>query len=216
MNKKPGLLFLILLLNMLIIQDCSVFQKMQKVKTDGSKSTLWIKKIDLYNNCNKGQKIGKLDVRFIGDAVMVIIVRNSTGIEGGRLYLYKDSLYIFNRISKKYFVMGLMGKKDNDVSSGKELENIGSILLQHRYKNTRNVLKINELKGLAHVEILKFKEDNENNYVPEEFMIYILLKKRRYCFYGVVENIVKNFNVPVSLINFRGRYKKVKCINDII
>jgi len=213
--KKYCKLLILILLNTAVLQSCSIFRKTQTVTVSGEKSTLWIKKTGLYS-CNNGQKLGKLDIRYIEDSVMVIIIRNNTGIEGGRLYIFRDSMFLFNRISKKYMVTKLTGNGENRLASDNELRKLGTILLQKEYTITNREIILKEIKGIARIEILKFNKQSRKKFVPEKFKVNIQIERQRYCIYGTAENIVTDQYVPVALIKYQGKYKKVRRIHDIV
>jgi len=210
-NRKNRLL-LLLLMTVILIQGCSVARKAQKEKIQKYQRTLWIKKIDVYS-CNKKRKIGKLDIRYISDSVMVVIVRNNAGMEGGRLYIYRDSVFAFNRVNKKYYVVELNGRKDY---YGKELREIGNILLQKKYKISEKSVELQELNGKIELSIKKFKEEAKGYFVPAEFRGKLILKNGGYCFYGITDKIVTDQYVPVSMINYVNRYKRVGRINELM
>ncbi len=214
MNKYYKLLVLIFL-NIAMLQSCSIFRNTQKIKGKDGKRTLWIKKTDLYA-CNKDRKLGKLDIRYIEDSVMVIIIRNNAGMEGGRLYLYKDRMFLFNRVRKTYFMTKINETDEGKYNSGMTLNSMGNILLQTHSKITNRQVVLKEIGGKARFEILKFYEQNRKGNIPEKIKVYVLLRKQRFCIYCTAENIVTDQYVPVTLLKYQGRYKRVKKINDII
>ena len=215
--NRTGRYFTILAIFIFLLSGCSVFRKTGKTKKQSLEPTVWLKKVDLYS-CNKSKKLGKIDIRYAEDSVLVIIVRNNTGIEGGRIYIYKDTLYAFNRINKKYFRGPLNELTGDQGKNSDDLKRLGEILYNHGYNSGQLSYSSKKLKTNVEIYVKKFRKINNEYYIPEKLKTVIRVKKSAYCIYSEcdINNITSNQNIPVGMINYKGRYTRKKSINEIM
>ena len=215
--NRTGRYLAILFLFISLTTGCSIFRKAGKSKNKSLRPTVWLKKVDLYS-CNKSKRIGKIDIRYAEDSVLVIIVRNNTGLEGGRIYIYEDTLFAFNRVNKKYFKGPLDELTGDQGTNNNALKQLGKLFYNHG--NTKGQLHYfsRKLKTYMEVDINKFRKLNNGYFIPEEFKTVIRVKNSAYCIYSEcdINNIVSDQNIPLGMINYKGRYSRKRSINEIM
>ncbi|NOY36998.1 MAG: hypothetical protein GXO83_05430 [Chlorobi bacterium] len=88
------------------VSGCAILQKRNTNNTitmsDLIKTGIIIKSAD-FRECNGNKKLFKGYIKYIGDSAFVMTAISNQGIVSGRIYVWKDSLLIINRINRLYY-----------------------------------------------------------------------------------------------------------------
>jgi hypothetical protein len=201
---------LVLLMISLFIQGCSVARR----TTTGTRETitsLWIKSFAL-TDCKGGEVIAKAGFRYIRDSVLLITMRNKSGIEGARFYIYKDSLFAYNRMKKTWYAgKNTVGNKEIGIRG----ERVKNDLIRRNTQKKYFEYTLGDNNKIS-VYIEKYIPLAGKNYIPGKLKIKLLYQGRVYC-YGLLDPHV-NVNVPVAVKRVKpgNRYKKVNTLNEVL
>ncbi len=193
------------------MQGCAVVRKTEKAEQEEI-SSLWIKKYDL-RDCVENKIFGKAGIRYLKDSVILVTMRNRSGMEGARIYIYRDSIFAFNRIKKVYY-SGKIPERINDEYKGTKKGKNKGVLRHDKQKKyfEYNLGKENVIK--MYVE--KYAEVGRKTYIPEEMTVKILYEKRIYCYRFTDAEIRINEKVSVKRIVPGMKYKKVEKPDEVL
>ena len=197
-----------LILILLLVPGCAVVRKTEKPGTKEINS-LWIKKYEL-RDCSEDRIRGKAGVRYVKDSVILVTMRNRSGMEGGRIYVYRDSVFIFNRIKKVYYA----GKIPDGIISEVKSEKDNELLHRGRQKKYFEYDLGNGTRITIYVE--KYSEVARKTYIPAEMTIKILYEEKNYCYRFTNAEIRVNEKMTVKRIVPGTRYKKVVKPDEVL
>ncbi len=197
-----------LILTLFLIQGCAVVRKAEK---PGQKeiTSLWIKKYEL-RDCSEERMLGKAGVRYLKDSVILVTMRNRSGMEGARIYVYKDSVFAFNRIKKVYFA----GKIPAGISEEEKRGKDNGLLRKGKQKKYFEYDLGNGTRITIYVG--KYSEIARKTYIPEEMTVKILYEKRIYCYRFKNPEIKINEKISVRRIMPGTRYKRVAKADEVL
>ena len=174
--------------------------------------SVWIKKYDIVD-CKEEKMIGKAGVRYIRDSVLLLTLRNRSGMEGARIYVYKDSIFVFNRIKKRWFAGSIPQVIKQEMGKGmKEKE---EILLRTGKQKKYLEFNLGE-KNCVSLYVKQYAEVGKKTYMPEDLTIKLLYKNRIYCYRLRDPVYVVNEKISAGRIHPGKRYKKVMNLDEAL
>ncbi len=213
-QKSKDIVVYIIVFLLTINYGCSILRHAQRRKIEKRYTTVWLKSVNIYQ-CNNERRIGNIDLRYIKDSVLLVVLRNNMGLEGGRIYFYKDSLFLFNRINRTYYC----GKNfyfSNIQTNKKQFNFVNSVFLQEG-----KIKKIFEVPGQykankIYIYIKSFEKTKTNIIIPVNFVLKYRIKESQNCFKAVVKDFVVNKYISVRKINFQGKYRKKTELSEVL
>ncbi len=193
----------------LLVQGCgsSGYGKRTKQKAEEIE-TVWIKNLSLMD-CREKNEDGKIGIRYIRDSVTVVIMRGKSGIEGGRIYIYRDSLFIFNRMKKKYLAEKI-DDAGNYVMNGKEVQWIRKNTQKKYFEYT--MMK----KGKIKIYVKEYHKINEHAYIPATMIVKVRWEGKDYCILLKGGKVQTNVKVNTGRIEPSNRYQRTHSIQDVL
>ena len=171
---------------------------------------MWIKKYDV-TACGATHVDGKIGIRYIRDSVVLVTLRNRSGLEGARIYIYKDTVFVYNRIKKTYYSDGLPKRVFRREGKNKHVNE----LLRKDSQKTYFEYELGQ-RNRATIYIKKFKEVENGYYLPEELIIKVSYKGGSYCYHLMAPVYQINTPVNVKKINNSVKYRKVKNLDEVL
>ena len=177
--KIIGKIIFVILLTGSIFGGCSPQRKAIK-SGEGEIRALWIKKYDLaYCGDNKAQ--GKIGIRYIRDSVLLVTIGNRSGMEGARIYVYRDSVFIYNRVKKTYYSVAVPFTL-HKTPKEKDNKNKEQGLLRKDDQKKFFEYDLGEGNRVA-IYIEKYREIGKGYYIPEELKIKTRYEGKNYCYH---------------------------------
>jgi len=166
----------------------------------------WIRNVGV-STCEEGKSVGRLGIRYVRDSVVVLVLRNKTGMEGARIYIYQDKVYIFNRVKKKYY-KGELDTKNTELgmSVGEFLYRKNTIKKYFEFVMGKNNGVRVYVKGYRKVG---------KGYVPDDMKIKMLWEGKVYCLKMNWKEIKENARINVARIDPEDNYVRVNKVNDV-
>ena len=200
-----------LIIMIFLLQGCGGARK-AVISGNMEIKTIWIKSLDL-TTCNKQKILGKAGIRFIRDSVLFITLRNRSGMEGSRIYIYKDSIFVFNRINKTYYAEKIPGKTAEN--TGNERGKTESDLLR-KDRQRKNFEYDLGSDNRVTVDVRRYISISGNYYMPGDVIIKVYYKGEGYCYRITEPKITVNGAVSIKRIKPGGKYKKIKTLDEVL
>ncbi len=210
--KRIGKIILVILLTGLIFGGCSPQRKALKSGV-GEIRTLWVKKYDLAY-CGDVKVQGKIGIRYIKDSVLLVTMRNRSGMEGARIYLYRDSVFIYNRVKKTYYAETVplslhKTRKEEDKKSKEQ-----GLL---RKDDQQKFFEFDLGKGnRVAIYIEKYIGIGQGYYIPGEMNIKTRYEGKNYCYHLLSPEYQINTAFSVKKISSGSKYKKVNRLDEVM
>ncbi len=174
--------------------------------------TLWIKKYDL-TPCENEKIQGKVGYRYIRDSVVMITLRNRSGMEGARIYIYRDSAFIYNRVNKTYFPVAITERVKEKQQAKIRDEGVGLLRRNEQRKYFEYYLgKGNKIAFY----VKKYLVVRKGYYIPGDVTIKALFEGRSYCYRLVAPVYQTNVPVNVKRMGSNSKYRKVRSLDEAL
>ena len=210
--KRMGKIIFVILLTGLIFGGCSSQRKPLK-SGEGEIRTLWVKKYDLAY-CGDNKARGKIGIRYIKDSVLLVTMRNRSGMEGARIYLYRDSVFIYNRIKKTYYAESVpLSIYKSPKEEGKKNKEQGLL----RKNDQQKYFEFDLGKGnRVAIYIKKYVGIGQGYYLPEEMNIKTRYEGKNYCYHLLNPEYQINTTFSVKKIGSGAKYQKVNRLDEVM
>lgn len=205
---KEAIGFLIVIM---LLQGCGTTTRLKRAGNEEIR-TLWVKKYDIVD-CGEGKIEGRAGIRFIKDSVLLLSLRNRSGLEGARVYVYRDSVFVFNRIKKTYYEGVIPGIIKKEINKGKEEKNQGLMRAEKQKKYFEYDLGDGNRVSLY---VQKYQEIGKKRYIPGDVTIKLLYRNRTYCYRLKEPEYVVNGKTVVNRLNPGRKYKKVNDLDEAL
>jgi hypothetical protein len=209
--KKPGILLISLGIIVTLLLSCGTAHKTAKTKAENIR-TVWIKKFDIVD-CKDEKMIGKAGIRYIKDSVLLMTLRNRSGMEGARMYVYKDSIFFFNRVKKNWFAERIVGDIKQEMMNG--MKQAEELIL--RTGKQKKYFEVNMGgKNSVSLYVMRYKEIGKKIYMPEDITIKLMYRNNTYCYRLKDPVYMVNEIFSVERIHPGKRYRKVMKLDEAL
>ena len=210
--KKSGKIIFVIVLTGLLFGGCSPQRKALK-GGEGEIRTLWIKKYDIAY-CDDNKAHGRIGIRYIKDSVLLVTVRNKSGMEGARIYMYRDSVFIYNRVKKTYYSEAVPLSL-HKFPKEKDIKYKEQGLLRKDDQKKFFEYDLGKGKRVA-IYIEKYREIGKGYYIPEEMKIRTRYEGENYCYHLSSPEYQINAAFSVKKISSGAKYKKVNRLDEVM